>query len=223
MNQDLKTDYANGRPASLLWGIMFRDMRFWVLVVCYSLAVMALMSVFVHQVAYALDKNIEKVSAASSLGVLGIGGFCGQFFFGWLSDRIKDVKYSAFLGMVIMAAGMLLLLRTATAQGLYLFALIFGFGYGSLAPMMPILVADRFGRHVLGSVYGILTFFIGIGGGIGPFVGGLIYDRFGSYTYVWQANIVILVGAALLILVLKPRKNDEKGRAISSSRMVTLA
>jgi MFS family permease len=162
------------------------------------------MSVFVHQVAYALDNQIENVVAASSLGALGVGGFCGQFFFGWFSDRVKDAKYSAFLGMVIMAAGMVLLLKADTAQRLYYYALIYGFGYGSLAPMMPILVADRFGRHVLGSVYGILTFFIGVGGGIGPFVGGLIYDRFGSYTYVWQSNIVVLVICALFILMLKP-------------------
>jgi MFS family permease len=199
-----KNNPVNAHPVLLPLGIIFRDFRFWVLAVSYSLSVMALMSVFVHQVAYALDNHIENVVAASSLGVLGVGGFCGQFFFGWFSDRVKDAKYSAFLGMVIMAAGMVLLLKANTAQRLYYYALIYGFGYGSLAPMMPILVADRFGRHVLGSVYGILTFFIGLGGGIGPFVGGLVYDRFGSYTYVWQANIVILAICALFILMLKP-------------------
>jgi MFS family permease len=166
---------------------------------------MTLMAVFVHQVAYALDNNIEKVVAASSLGALGFGGICGQFFFGWFSGRAKDVKYSAVLGMIIMAAGMVLLLKATTAQRLYVYALIYGFGYGSLGPMMPILVADRFGRHVLGSVYGWLTFFMGIGGGIGPFMGGLIYDRTGSYTYVWQANILILAGCALLMLGLAPK------------------
>jgi cyanate permease len=46
---------------------------------------------------------------------------------------------------------------------------------------------------------------MGICGGIGPFIGGLIYDLSGSYTYVWQANIVILVGCALLMLALGPR------------------
>jgi MFS family permease len=204
----LNSDFINGHKVRLPFGKIFMDLRFWVLVVCYSLAVMTLMAVFVHQVAYALDNNIEKVAAASSLGAVGIGGFCGQFFFGWLTDRLRDVKYSAFLGMVIMAVGMIILLRANTIQRLYFYALIYGFGYGSLAPMMPILVADRFGRHVLGSVYGMLTFFVGIGGGIGPFIGGLIYDRFGSYAYVWQANVVILSVCSLLILLLKPGEAD---------------
>ena len=82
--------------------------------------------------------------------------------------------------------------------------MVFGFGYGCLAPMSPILLADRFGRHVLGSEYGLVTFFIGLGGSIGPILGGLIYDRTGSYVHVWQLNILVLVGAAVLVLMLKP-------------------
>jgi len=208
--QALEADHAERHPAHLSSKVIFRNSRFWILVASFSLAVMTLMAVFVHQVAYALDNNIENVVAASSLGVLGFGGFCGQFFFGWLSDRVKDVKYSAVLGMIIMAAGMVLLLTATTAQRLYFYALIYGFGYGSLGPMMPILVADRFGRHVLGSVYGWLTFFMGICGGIGPFIGGLIYDLSGYYTYVWQANIVILLCCALLMLGLAPRAADAR-------------
>jgi MFS family permease len=203
--QVLELDHVQRHPAHLPVKVIFKNSQFWILVVCFSLAVMTLMAVFVHQVAYALDNNIENVVAASSLGALGFGGICGQFFFGWFSGRAKDVKYSAVLGMIIMAAGMVLLLKATTAQRLYFYALIYGFGYGSLGPMMPILVADRFGRHVLGSVYGWLTFFMGMGGGIGPFIGGLIYDRTGSYTYVWQANILILAGCALLMLGLAPR------------------
>jgi MFS family permease len=164
---------------------------------------MTMMTVFVHQVAYALDNQIGKIAAASSLGVIGLTGFCGQFFFGWLSDHLKDAKYASCLGLIIMAAGMMILLNATTTKSLYLYALIFGFGYGSVAPMMPILVANRFGRHVMGSVYGLLTFLIGIGGAIGPLLGGLIFDTFGSYTYVWQLNILTLTGVALLILTLK--------------------
>ncbi|HRT71001.1 MAG TPA: MFS transporter, partial [Syntrophales bacterium] len=183
---------------------MLRDGRFWVIGVSFGLALMTVMSAFVHQVAYAQDNGIERVAAASSLGAVGVAGLLGQFFFGWLSDRLKDVRYSAVLGMVVMAVGMLILLQAKTVNVLYIYALVYGFGYGSVAPMLPILAADRFGRHVLGSVYGMLTFFNGIGGSIGPIIGGLIYDRFGSYVYVWQANIAVLIVVILLLLKLKP-------------------
>jgi len=71
-----------------------------------------------------------------------------------------------------MTSGMYILLNTSTVGTLYAYALVFGFGYGSLAPMMPVLLSDRFGRDVLGSSYGLLTFFTaGVGGSIGPRVG----------------------------------------------------
>ena len=191
------------QPSQLPASRILTDRRFWVMGSCFSLAVMALMSVFVHQVAYALDNGIEDVAAASSLGAIGLAGFCGQFFFGWLSDRIRDAKYAASLGLFIMAVGMLMLMEATTAKRLFLYAVVFGFGYGSLAPMMPILAADRFGRHVMGSVYGLLTFLIGLGGALGPILGGLMYDALGSYGHVWKLNVVVLAIGSLGILTLK--------------------
>ncbi len=194
------------KPVRMRFGDMCVDKRFQVLALSFGLAVMVLMTVFVHQVAFAIDQGIDRVLAASSLAALGLAGFAGQFFFGWLSDRIRDPKYASFLGMLFMLAGLVVLLQVASARGLFFYAVIFGFGYGSLAPLMPILLADRFGRHFLGSVYGFITLFLGIGGSIGPYLAGLIYDRFGAYTYVWQADIVIMIFVAAYILTLKPKE-----------------
>jgi len=170
---------------------------------------MGQMMVFVHQVSYAIDNDIGRVAAASSLGAIGLASIFGRFFFGWLSDQIRDPKYSALLGYLIMASGMYILLNTSTIGTLYAYALVFGFGYGSLAPMMPVLLSDRFGRDVLGSSYGLLTFFTaGVGGSIGPVLGGIIYDKTGSYDYAWRLNIVVLIFISILMLFLKPKKRD---------------
>jgi MFS family permease len=185
---------------------IFRDSRFWTLAICQGLAVMVCMTVFVHQVAYATDNGIGKIAAATSLAAVSMTGFIGQFFFGWLSDRLKDPKYASFVGTLFVLAGMILLINAKSISQLYIYALIYGFGYGSLAPVVPIIAANRFGRHVLGSIYGLLTFFIGIGGSIGPILGGFIYDRFGSYRYLWLINIIVLTGIAIAILTLKKGK-----------------
>jgi MFS family permease len=185
---------------------MFKDSRFWTLAICQGLAVMISMSVFVHQVAYATDNGIDKMAAATSLAAISMTGFMGQFFFGWITDKIKDPKYGSFIGILFMLTGTILLLNVHSIFQLYIAALVYGFGYGSLAPILPLLVADRFGRHVVGSIYGLLTFFIGTGGAIGPVLGGFIYDHFGSYRYLWLINIFVLSCIALAILTLKKGK-----------------
>ena len=183
---------------------VLKDRRFWILVVCFSMAIMAEMMAFVHQVTYAVGYGIDKIAAAASLGAIGIASIFGRFFFGWFSDRLSDPKYSACLGFVVMAAGMFILMKTTTVTQLFVYAVVFGFGYGSLAPMMPILLADRFGRYVLGAAYGWLTFFsVGFGGACGPILGGFIYDVFGSYYNAWLWNLVILLLVAILILTLR--------------------
>jgi MFS family permease len=192
------------QEVTLRWPDLFRDSRFYVLAVGHGLPVMAFLTVMMHQVNYALDNGIEKIAAASSLGAVSIFGILGQISFGWLSDRMKDPKYAASFGYAVMAAGMIILLQSSDAGILYLYAIVFGFGYGSLAPMLPVMVADRYGRHVMGSVYGLLTFFtVGVAGSVGPLLGGLIYDRTGSYHTVWVFNLVILVLAVFLILALR--------------------
>jgi len=185
---------------------VFRDSRFWTIAICHGLIIMVVMSVFVHQVAYAMDNNIGNITAATSLAVVSFAGVFGQFFFGWFSDRLSDPKYSYFMGIVILLIGMILLLNVSSVSSLYLYAVIYGLGYGSLAPILPILAADRFGRHILGSIYGMLTFFIGVGGSIGPILGGIIYDKFGSYQYLWEINVALLAVISIIILTLKKGK-----------------
>ncbi len=204
-------DVPSARPPILP---VLKDYQFWIMTTCYSLAVMAEMSAMVHQVAYALDQGIDKVTAASSLGTVGMVSILGRFFFGWLCDRISDAKYAAALGFFLMAAGMLLLLRTTTVTTLFAYALLFGFGYGSMTALMPFLLADRFGRHILGASYGMQVFFVmAIGGTSGPMIGGYIYDLTGSYAEAWRLNLAALVFVTFLILGLKkpgciaPRKS----------------
>jgi sugar phosphate permease len=198
------TEGVSPLPAGSLRPVLV-DSRFWILVAAFGLAVTVEMMAFMHQVAYAIDNNIEKVAAAASVGLVGIASILGRFFFGWLSDRLRDAKYSASLGFLFMVVGIVVLMHARTPAVLFGYAMLFGFGYGSMAPMMPVLLADRFGRHVLGASYGMLIFFITIGGGLGPLLGGLIYDHLGGYEVAWRMGIAALVAVTFLILLLKPR------------------
>lgn len=107
-----------------------------------------------------------------------------------------------------MVLAMIILLYSQTIGFFYLYAFLFGFGYGSTSPLLPILTVDRFGRDISGTAYGLSTFFVaGIGGSLGPVLGGAIYDMTGSYTRAWQINLIILALVTILIQFLKPSVN----------------
>jgi MFS family permease len=114
-----------------------------------------------------------------------------------------------------MTAGTIFLIKAHTVEVLFIYALLFGFGYGSMSTMMPYLLADRFGRHILGAAYGMLTFFVSVGGSLGPLITGYIYDRTGSYNRAWLLNLIVLAIVTFLILTLKPSpssRNRDLGR-----------
>jgi len=178
---------------------------FWMLAFCNICAVMTVMMAFNCQIPYAINQGIDPLEAATALGLIGITGSLGKFFFGWFCDHIRDAKYSAASGFIIMAIGMSFLYRADTLALLYTFALIYGFGYGSIAPVMPYLVSNRFENRVFGSTYGLLvSFSTGVGGSIGPVLGGYIFDRSGSYRVGWLISIAALLLASMIILALKP-------------------
>ena len=125
---------------------------------------------------------------------------------------------AAALGFFLMSIGMFVLYQAKTVTILYVFASIYGLGYGSLAPVMPYLISDRFGRHILGAAYGLLIFFAtGVGGSVGPILGGHIFDKTGSYGLGWLISTVILLFVTFIILTLKPRERIPGSNAASST------
>lgn len=194
------------------------DARFWMLALCHGTAVLTALMVFVHQVPYAVDNGIDPIAAAASLAAMGFAGLIGQFFFGWACDRIGDPKYAASLGYAVMAVGTLILLQARSVEALMAYAMVFGFGYGCLGPLLPILAADRFGHQCMGAVYGLQTFFVvGVGGSLGPTIGGIIYDTTGSYYPAWWLNMGLLVAAAAGIAALRRRPSERAGAGLKGS------
>ena len=191
-------------------GFPFRDKQFWTISLSFGFVYLAIVSVLIHQVPCAIDYGISPITAASSLAALSCAAFCGQFFFGWLTDHVRGAKCAVIIGFLVMALGMIILLNMQSVAVLYVYSLVFGFGYGCFAPLASIFLAERFGENRLGSVYGMFTFIVGIGGSIGPFWAGYMFDLFQSYHQVWILNIVILLCATVAIILLQGHKSALK-------------
>lgn len=211
-NEHIATTDLKTEEKAALRPILMNN-QYWIVVLCNIGAVMTVMMCFNLQIAYAIHNGIKELEAAAAIGIIGLSGTFGKFFFGWFSDRIRDAKYSTAAGFFIMAVGMLVLYHASTLAVLYGYAIIYGFGYGSLAPMLPYMVADRGGGQALGSAYGLATFFVtGFGGSVGPILGGYIYDKTESYDLGWIICMVVLLLASVAILSLKPRQRPASVR-----------
>jgi MFS family permease len=127
---------------------------------------------------------------------MGLMSACGRVGFGMLSDRLGrfggvtlSVVFSQ-IGIVVL----LLITNAAFTWPLYLYAFFFGLGYGARGPIISAIAADLFpGRH-FGTIFGLISIGHGIGGALGPWYGGYVYDRFGHYTLAFLIALFALFG-----------------------------
>jgi len=158
--------------------------------------------VMTHLVADATDQGISPVQAATFLSMVGISNMVGKLVMGPVSDRIGR-RASMTISFALAGAMLLWLMAARDAWSFYVFALIFGFGYGSWMPMFPSLTADLFGVGSLGAVYGIVRASTSLGGALGSYAGGIIFDMTQSYNYAFLTGTVLLVLGIVLMVTLK--------------------
>lgn len=157
---------------------------FWLLFGSRVLASMGNQLIVTHQIAYAVDVGFSKLFAASVFGLMGICSIFGRIFFGYLADRIKReaaftwVQAVSVLGIVAL----LLLEDDPLSLLLYAYAVFYGLGQGSRALVLSAISADIFSGKSFGAILGYFTLSIGIGGAVGSWLGGFIFDTTGSYT-----------------------------------------
>lgn len=175
----------------------FGTRAFWILaIVVFSVSTVVNGSV-VHTVPLLIDRGFSPTSAAAMMGWVGLSTIAGRLLTGFLLDRVSAPRLAAvvFLG----AAGGLALLANPVSPILGIVSL--GFATGAEINLIGFMVARYFGMRRFGQLYGYLFGAFTIGAGLGPFLMGLAYSRFGSYGRAFIGFEAALVLASLLILV----------------------
>jgi MFS family permease len=173
-----------------------RTRPFWALFFAYLCTPLAVFPVVTHQVAFAVDQGFPRLFVAGVFGLVGLMSIAGRIVFGVLADRIGRAA-SASLSFASTALGTLCLLGIETwrrSAPLYAYAFFFGLGFGARGPIITAMAAQLFQGRRFGVIYGILSVGSGIGGGIGPWFGGVIHDVTGSY----RAAFLITIGFCAL-------------------------
>lgn len=166
-------------------------------------AAIGVQAVVVHQVAHVAAVGYSEMTAAIIFGLMGVFSIGGRILFGVVSDFVRrENAFNLNIAISVLGVVALMLVRKPGLLGLlYVYSVLFGLGYGSRAILYSAISADIFSGAAFGSIYGFFTLSIGIGGAIGSWFGGFVYDRTGSYLLSFALGIVALSVAALSMTV----------------------
>ena len=164
-----------------------------------------------HTVSYAITCGLPAMTAVTIYSVEGLSGLGGRLLFGVLGDRFgaKPVLVAGLLVQACAAGGYFF------ARGLsefYSVAVVFGLAYGGVMPLYAVLAREYFGPRIMGTVFGAATMISSLGMALGPALGGWIFDRFGSYGWLYIISFSIGLGAAGIALAFPPAPSPRSRR-----------
>jgi len=157
----------------------------------------------IHTVSYAISCGIPMISAVTIYSVEGLAGMGGRIAFGLLGDRF-GAKRVLILGLLAQAFGALAYVFVRELAAFYAVAALFGFIYAGTMPLYAVLARENFPLRMMGTVIGGTAMAGSLGMATGPVAGGLIYDTFASYAWLYVGSWAVGFGAFLIALTFKP-------------------
>jgi MFS family permease len=156
--------------------------------------------VTLHLPSYLIDRGLSAEVGGWTLGVIGLFNIVGAMTSGWLGGRIPK----RYILAVIYFARALAVVFLITLPASPAVALIYGAATGLLwlssVPPTAGLVAVMFGTRWMAMLFGIAFFSHQVGGFLGVYLGGLLYERTGSYDIVWWLGVLFGVLSAVINL-----------------------
>ncbi|HEY0745720.1 MAG TPA: MFS transporter [Steroidobacteraceae bacterium] len=156
-----------------------------------------------HTVSYAISCGIPLVAAVSIYSVEGLAGMGGRIAFGFLGDRF-GAKRVLVSGLLLQAFGALAYFFVHELNAFYAVAALFGFVYAGVMPLYAVLARENFPLRMMGTIIGGTAMAGSLGMATGPLAGGLIYDTFASYGWLYLGAWGIGMGAFLIACTFRP-------------------
>ena len=181
---------------------------FWFIVITFFTMEIGSLGISQHQVPHLQDIGYPLAIATTALTGLGLGSAVGKFVFGWLCDKIP-AKYACALSSVFLAVGTVILLNLkpeSSLAAIWLYGIIFGLGNGGWLPTMSMLVTNNFGLTSYGAIFGMVSVAQGIGGALGPLLGGYMYDAMNTYKWAFLIFLGLDIIAVFTVLFVRRPK-----------------
>lgn len=181
----------------------FRYRSFQLLMVGYFVCGFQVVFIGVHLPSYLKDHHLSPQVASTALALIGLFNVFGTYAAGALGQRLAKRHILATIYLARSVTITVFLLAPLTPWSVYLFASVMGVLWLSTVPPTNAVVAQIFGVAHFSMLGGFVFFSHQIGSFMGVWLGGVLYDRTGSYDVVWLIAIGLGVLAALVNLPVK--------------------
>ncbi|MBJ2349901.1 MULTISPECIES: MFS transporter [Pseudomonas] len=171
---------------------------FWLLAVGFFVCGFQVVFIGVHLPAYLVDQHLPASVGTTVLALVGLFNIFGTYTAGWLGGRMSKPRLLTGLYLVRAVVIGLFLWLPVTTTTAYLFGMAMGLLWLSTVPLTNGTVATLFGVRNLSMLGGIVFLFHQLGSFLGGWLGGVVYDRTGSYDLIWQVSILLSLLAAAL-------------------------
>ncbi|MEQ8968209.1 MAG: MFS transporter [Azospirillaceae bacterium] len=151
-----------------------------------------------HLPAYLLDRQLDVWLGGAALAIIGVTNIVGTLACGALGDRLSKKKVLAALYLTRAAVTAVFVLLPSSTVATLTFAAAIGFTWLGTVPLTSAIVAQLFGPRYLATLVGITFLMHQLGSFLGAWLGGLTFQRTGSYDLVWWSVVVLGIVAALL-------------------------
>jgi predicted MFS family arabinose efflux permease len=191
--------------------------QFWAIALTHFACCAAHSGPIFHMVTHATDQGIGAMAAATALGASGLSSIVGRVGGGVLADRV-GAKPTLLAGLALQAAMIVLYLVVRDVVPFYALSIVFGVAYGGVMPLYALVTREYFGEKVMGAAYGGVFLISTLGMGLGSFAGGVLYDRLGSYTWLYGGSFIIGAAAVALALTFRPPRGVAALDPVAASR-----
>ena len=204
--KSIENDSGNLTGVSL--GTALKDYRFWLIWLSIAFIAGAFGGAFINMPTILSLRDIDRQSAASVMGILGVGIFSGRLITGALLDRFWQ-GFVAFPLLCLPAFSAVILLGDTITFPLAAAAgFLLGFAAGSESDLIAYLTGRYFGMANYGKIYGMLYMPFGLLSAASPVIYAQVFDRTGSFDAILEVSIAayILGGGLLFFLGKYPEK-----------------
>jgi predicted MFS family arabinose efflux permease len=184
-----------------------RTRRFWLLLGIYGICGLGDFFVSTHLVAFAQDKGVNTLLAGNLLALMGLTALAGALWSGNAYDR-HGLVWPLLTCFALRIGSLALLSLSHSTIAVTAFTLLFGLTFLMTAPLTVIAVRNAFGTAQLGTITGFIIMIHHACGGLGAWLGGVLFDAQGHYGTAFVLMLALSILAAWLITELRHERTS---------------